>query len=307
MSDRPPSDLDAEFVELRPALVGVAYRMLGAASEAEDVVQDAYLRWARTDRATVSSPQGYLTTTVTRLCIDRLTSARSRRESYPGSWLPEPLPTKDDDPAAGAELADSLSLAFLVLLEELGPVERAAFLLRDVFGYSYGEIASTVGRSEANCRQLVTRARQRIGDRRRRFDADPKRGKELTERFMVACGTGDVSGLVSLLADDVVVWSDGGGRAKAAPRPVFGADRASRFLVNLAKRTEPGAVVNPTTLNGQPGLVIVESGRVSVALVLDVLEGRIIGVRIVTNPEKLVAVQSLTELDPLGGRHARPR
>jgi len=267
--------------------------MLGVAAEAEDVVQDAYIRWISVDREKVSSARAYLTTTVTRLCIDRLRSARARRESYPGSWLPEPVPTGDDDPAAGAELADSLSLAFLVLLEELGPVERAAFLLRDVFGYPYGEVAATIGRTEDNSRQLVARARQRIGDRRRRFDADAKHGQELTERFLVACGTGDTSGLMSLLAEDVVVWSDGGGKARAAPRPVFGPKRASRFLVNIAKRIDSGASAQLVTLNGQPGLVIVGPDSVSAALVLDIFERQIVGVRVVTNPEKLGAVQPL--------------
>lgn len=282
---------EADFIELRPVLLGVAYRMLGVVAEAEDVVQDAYLRWTSGDRAEVQSPRAYLTTMVTRLCIDRLRSGRSKREIYPGPWLPEPMPTEDTDPARGAELADSLSMAFLVLLEELGPVERAAFLLHDVFGYSYPEIASMVGQSEANCRQLVARARHRIGDRRRRFDADAERGRELTRRFIIACGTGDVSGLMSMLADDVVLWSDGGGKARAAPRPVVGPLRVSRWLVNVAKRTPPDATIRVTVLNGQPGVVIEVSGKVTTALVLDIVDDQVSAVRAVTNPEKLTAVQ----------------
>lgn len=286
------ADPSEVFIELRPVLVGVAYRMLGVVAEAEDAVQDAYIRWTAGDREDVVSPRSYLTTMVTRLCIDRLRSARSRREVYPGPWLPEPLPTYDADPGAGAELADTLSLAFLVLLEELRPVERAAFLLHDVFDYPYPEIASTLGHSEANCRQLVARARHRIGDRRRRFDADTQRGKDLARRFVTACGTGDMAELVSLLAEDVVVWSDGGGKARAAPRPVVGTLRASRWLINVAKRNPEGAVVHEMTLNGQPGVVIEASGQVTAALVLDIIGGQVSGVRVVANPEKLCAVQA---------------
>jgi len=287
----PEADSGAAFVELRPVLLGVAYRMLGVVAEAEDVVQDAYVRWTSADRAEVRSARAYLTTMVTRLCIDRLRSARSQREVYPGPWLPEPLPTSNTDPAVGAELADTLSLAFLVLLEELGPVERAAFLLRDVFEYSYAEIASMVGHNEASCRQLAARARHRIGERRRRFDADAERGRDLTRRFIVACGTGDISELMSVLADDVVVWTDGGGKARAAPRPVVGAVRAARWLVNVAKRNPPDATVRQVTLNGHPGVVIEASGEVTTALVLDVIDGQVSGVRVVTNPEKLGAVR----------------
>jgi RNA polymerase sigma-70 factor (ECF subfamily) len=265
--------------------------MLGSAAEAEDVVQDAYLRWSGAEHSKVSSARAYLTTTVTRLCIDRLDSARARRESYPGPWLPEPVPTEESDPSASAELADSLSLAFLVLLEELGPVERAAFLLRDVFGYSYRELAPMIGQSEANSRQLVTRARRRIGDRRVRFDADLEQGQQLTHQFMVACGTGDVSGLISMLSDDIVVWTDGGGKAQAAPRPVVGAWRSARFLINLSKRY-PHALAREVKLNGQPGLVLEEGGTVTTAIVLDIVGGQISGIRVVRNPDKLSAVQA---------------
>jgi RNA polymerase sigma-70 factor (ECF subfamily) len=286
---------DAVFMELRPLLVAIAYRMLGSSTEADDAVQDAYLRWDRTVSSAVSSPRAYLTTTVTRLCIDRLRSARARRESYPGPWLPDPVPTEELDPASSAELADSLSMAFLVLLEELGPVERAAFLLHDVFRYSYSEIAATIGRNEANCRQLVARARHRIAERKHRFDADVEYGQQMTRRFLVACATGDVSGLMSMLAEDVVVWTDGGGKVRAAPRPIFGPARAARFLVNVTKKGASSAEAHELSLNGQPGLVLLESGKVTSAVVLDIFERRITGVRVVSNPEKLKAVQPLTQ------------
>jgi len=283
---------DAEtFLGLRPALFAVAYRMLGSATEAEDVLQEAYLRWATRGGEPVATPKAYLTTIVTRLCIDQSRSARARRQTYTGPWLPEPVETQPPDPTAGAELADSLSLAFLVLLEELRPAERAAFLLHDVFDYPYPEIARMIDRSEANCRQLVSRARRSVDARRRHFDADRAQGRELTRRFIVACGTGDLEGLVTLLADDVVVWTDGGGRVRAAVRPVVGVDRSSRFLLSVARRIPAGTTSREVSLNGQPGIVFEYDGTVTVALALDVIGGRVAGVRVVTNPDKLVALQ----------------
>lgn len=293
------------FVELRSVLFGVAYRMLGSAAEADDIVQEAYLRWARVDEAEIESPKAYLTTVVTRLSIDHLRSARVRRESYRGPWLPEPIyvgGADDGDPEqgggiagieqGGAELADSLSMAFLVLLEELAPAERAAFLLREVFGYDYKDIARMLERNEPSCRQLVSRARHRIGDRRKRFDADREQSRELTRRFVVACGSGDVAALMSLLTDDVIVWTDGGGKAKASPRPVVGPWRSARFLIHVAKTFPTGVQVREATLNGQPGLVFENDGEITSAVVVDVLGGRISGIRVVANPEKLAAVRS---------------
>ena len=221
--------------------------MLGSATDAEDIVQDAYLRWSRRHHDVVDSPSAYLTTMVTRLCIDQLRSARTRRESYKGPWLPEPVEVAGPEPGQSAELADSLSLAFLVLLEELQPVERAAFLLHDVFGYGYDEIATMVDRKEAACRQLVSRARHRVGAPRRRFDADRIQSRELTRRFLVACGTGDLDELLSMLADDVTVWTDGGGKVRAALRPVTGPHRASRFLLTVARRLSAGSPVARST------------------------------------------------------------
>lgn len=280
------------FVELRPVLFGVAYRMLGSAAEADDIVQEAYLRWAAVDGAEVESPRAYLTTVVTRLSIDHLRSARVRRESYRGPWLPEPVYVDETGERGSGNLADSLSMAFLVLLEELAPAERAAFLLREVFGYEYKDIAQMLERNEPACRQLVSRARHRIGDRRKRFDADREQSLALTRRFVAACATGDVAGLMSLLTDDVIIWTDGGGKARSAPKPVVGPWRSARFLIHVAKDFTATTQVREAILNGQPGLVFEDQGEITSAVVIDVLGGRISGVRVVANPEKLAAVRS---------------
>ena len=280
----PELDADtATFEEWRRLLFGIAYRMLGSATDAEDVVQEAYLRWRRRGEQRVESVRAYLVTIVTRLCLDQLDSARAQRERYAGPWLPEPVV---EDGVAAVEQADSLSLAFLVLLEELTPLERATYLLHDVFGYSFDEVALSLGRTPAACRQLGARARKHVEARRQRFDADLQHGRELTDRFITACATGDLSGLLTMLSEDVVVWTDGGGKVRAAVRPVVGPHRSSRFLLNVAKKVhgQPYAVV----LNGQSATVFVdEAGNVVSALVLDILEGLIVGVRAVTNPDKL--------------------
>jgi RNA polymerase sigma-70 factor, ECF subfamily len=272
----------AAFEERRSLLFGIAYRMLGSAADAEDIVQDASIRWLRRNDEVVDSVRAYLVTIVTRLCLDQLSSARSTRVSYAGPWLPEPVVVEEE---AAAEQADSLSLAFLVLLEELTPLERAAYLLHDIFGYSFEEVGHSLGRTPVACRQLGSRARQRIEERRQRFDADLRQGRALVDRFLVACATGDLSGLLSMLSDDVVVWTDGGGKVRAALRPVVGAPRSSRFLLNTAKKLH--GVRYHTVLNGQPAAVLLEDGAVVAALVLDVMDGSIIGVRAVTNPDKL--------------------
>src|SRR6516165_2636063 len=259
--DRTPlPDLEADtatFEEWRSLLFGIAYRMLGSATDAEDVIQEACIRWLRRGPQPVESVRAYLVTIVTRLCLDQLDSARAQREAYAGPWLPEPVA---EDDVAAVEQADSLSLAFLVLLEELTPLERATYLLHDVFGYSFEEVARSLGRTPAACRQLGARARRRIEERRQRFDADVRHGRELTDRFLHACATGDLSDLLSMLSDDVVVWTDGGGKVRAAVRPVVGPARSARFLVNVAKRRHgfPRAVI----LNGQPATVFVEKDTV---------------------------------------------
>ncbi|MDQ2727790.1 MAG: RNA polymerase sigma-70 factor [Actinomycetota bacterium] len=286
------------FIAVRPMLFGVAYRMLGSATDAEDVLQDTYLRWQGQTEEEIGSARSFLATVVVRLCIDQLRCARVRRASYVGPWLPEPLATEDDDPALVAELADSLSLAFLVLLEKLSPLERAAFILRDVFAYSYDELAPLLGRSEGACRQLASRARRQVGDRRRRVDGDRQRGERLADRFVSACATGDVDDLLGLLAPDVVVWTDGGGKAKAAPRPVVGAWRAARFLINVSQTLSASGTVRYASINGQAGVVVEEDGIPVAAAVLDAIEGVIGGVRILSNPDKLEALSK-------GWRHGR--
>jgi RNA polymerase sigma-70 factor (ECF subfamily) len=208
--------------------------------------------------------------------------------------LPEPIMT---DQLAEVEQADSLTMAFLVLLEELTPPERAAFLLHDVFGYPFDEVARSIGRSAPACRQLASRARHHIEERRQRFDADPRHGRELTREFLVACGSGDLDGLMGLLADDVVVWTDGGGKVRAAMRPVVGARRSSRFLLHVAKKVR--GMPREVTLNGQPALVFVEGSRVEAALILDISGRRIVAVRTVSNPEKLARLNR--ELDQASG------
>jgi RNA polymerase sigma-70 factor (ECF subfamily) len=280
------SELDA-FDEHRSYLFGVAYRMLASAADAEDIVQEAYLRWSAQPRDDIREPRGFLTRIVVRLCLDQLKSARVQRETYVGPWLPEPVVVDDNDPAAAAELADSLSLAFLVVLEELAPVERAAFLLHDVFDYGYAEIADMLDRAEPACRQLVSRARNRVGERHHRFDADRGQGRMLAERFVAACTTGDIASLMDLVADDVVLWTDGGGLARAARNPIYGADKSARFLAAVAQTTPENSEVTYALVNGQPGVLIASDGVVFTALALDVIDGTIVGIRVVSNPEKL--------------------
>lgn len=281
-----PDELEA-FATHRSYLFAVAYRMLASAADAEDVLQEAYLRWCAEPRSDVREPRAFLTRIVVRLCLDELKSARAQRETYVGEWLPEPVVVATDEPAAAAELADSLSLAFLVVLEELAPVERAAFLLHDVFDYGYPEIAQMLDRQEPACRQLVSRARTRVGSRHHRFDADREQGKALAEQFVTACVTGDIATLMALVAEDVVVWTDGGGVARAARNPIYGASKSARFLVAVAQQTPPGAAVDFALVNGQPGVLIIDHDSVFSAVALDVIDGKIVGVRVVSNPEKL--------------------
>ena len=239
-----PDTVDAEdpnpagrvaTTKLRPLMFSIAYRMTGSVGDAEDIVQEAFIRAYRAEDAgtLVESPQAFLATTTTRLAIDHLRSARVRRESYVGTWLPEPL-VAEPGPAERAEMADSLSLAFLVLLESLSPVERAVFLLREVFGYGYEEIAGTVGKSEANCRQIFGRARRRIDEGRPRFEASRRQGAELTSRFLAAVGGGDMEPFIEMLAPDVVFYGDGGGKGPAITAPVYGRERVARLLRGLA-------------------------------------------------------------------------
>jgi RNA polymerase sigma-70 factor, ECF subfamily len=279
------------YEELRPLMFSIAYRMLGSASEAEDIVQEAFLRFHReSGRGTaIESPKAYLSAITTRLSIDHLRSARVRRERYVGTWLPEPVLT--DDVPQHAETADSLSMAFLVLLESLTPVERAVFLLREVFEYGYEEIATVVGKSEENCRQIAVRARRQVEAKKPRFEASRKRREELARRFFDAMGKGDTDGLVGLLAADVVAYGDGGGKAPAHPRPVYGRDRVVRLLVASTRFGGERlglSGMRSATINGQPGALFFNvEGRPLGAVTLDIADDQVQTIRAVSNPEKL--------------------
>jgi RNA polymerase sigma-70 factor, ECF subfamily len=275
------------FEAERPRLSALAYRMLGTPDDADDVVQDAWLRWESADRSSIASPAAWLTTVTTRLAIDRLRSARHRREVYVGPWLPEPLAIGEDDPFAAAATAESLTLGFLTVLERLEPVERAVFLLHDVFGYPFADIAASVDRSEPATRQIARRARERVQAEQPRIDADPARAEELADAFLGAVVLGDVEALRRLLADDVVHLSDGGPHRRAARRPVVGADRVARLLVNLATRIQPGTKVDAVRVNGEPGWYATVDGKPEMVLVPSFRDGRVASVLAVLNPDKL--------------------
>jgi RNA polymerase sigma-70 factor (ECF subfamily) len=268
-------------------LFAIAYRMLGSVMDAEDLVQDAYLRWQEAPETDVRSPRAYLTTIVTRLAINHLRAARTKRESYVGPWLPEPLVTEDTPDTV--ELAESLSMAFLVLLERLSPIERAVFLLHEVFDFEYAEIARMVDKTEANCRQLLARAKKRLGAPRSRFEADPEQAQRLTERFTEASVAGDIDGLLAVLAEDITLWADGGGKAPgAASKPVRGATPVARFVLGIMRRIVPaGTTLRPAEINGQPGFIAYVSGRPLSALILDIRDGRIHTIYAIGNPDKL--------------------
>ena len=284
---------DEQYDELRPAAFAIAYRMLGSVTEAEDMVQEGFLRLhrARAGGERIESPRAYLSTVVSRLSLDHLRSAGVRRETYVGEWLPEPLLAgTDDDPARRAETADSLSHAFLVLLESLSPEQRAAFLLRDVFDEPYDRIAEIIGTSEQNARQLATRARRHVAERRPRFEASRAQREELATRFFAAAEEGDLDGLEELLAHDVVFRGDGGGKAPAAARAVHGRARVARLFVagmrNLARLD--GVTVRRREVNGQPGALFLDrDDRLIGVTILDIAEGQIQGVSAIVNPDKL--------------------
>jgi RNA polymerase sigma-70 factor (ECF subfamily) len=281
------------FAEFRPLMFAIAYRMVGSVTDAEDIVQEAFLRFHRETKAgaKIESPKAYLSAVTTRLGIDHLRSARVRREAYVGPWLPEPLLT-DDEPGAEelAETADSLSMAFLVLLESLSPVERAVFLLREVFDYGYDEIARIVGKSEDNCRQIAVRARKRVEEDRPRFEVDRRRKDELAKKFWAASLEGDTESLIDMLAEDVVLWGDGGGRAAGAfQEPIHGKDRIGKLVGPLLRGAKTrGWTMHPAEVNGQPGCVWVDSeGEPTLVVSLDIAEDKVQTIRSVANPEKL--------------------
>jgi RNA polymerase sigma-70 factor (TIGR02957 family) len=287
------ADPVARFEEERPRLFGLAYRMLGSAEEAEDVVQDAFLRWDGADHATIVTPPAWLAKVVTNLCLNRLTSARVQREQYIGPWLPEPVLTADGllGPLETAEQRDSVSLALLVLLERLTPAERAVFVLREAFDYSHREITAIMDLSEANCRQLHRRARQRVEEAKPRFQPDRRQRYQLVEKFLGAAIQGDLSGLEQMLAADVTSWSDGGGKATSARRPVLGRDRVARFLAGgFAKVAVDTLSVAFAEVNGDPAMLAWEGEVLRVVVVPEVAGGRISALRIVSNPAKLAFV-----------------
>lgn len=285
----------AEFEPERARLFGLAYRLLGSAADAEDMVQEAYLRWQKQDRSAVASSQAWLTTAVTNLCLNLLTSARVRREIYPGPWLPEPVLTDGGllGPQETAERRETVSLALLTLLERLTPAERGVFVLREAFGYSYRDTGEVLGLSEANCRQLHRRASRRVGERRARFTPGGDQRRTITERFLAAAVAGDVAGLERLLAADVVTWADGGGKVVAARRPVHGRASVARYLAGVTRWMarhieEPEVWI--AEVNGEPAVVGRVGGTVIGVLVPEITDGSISGVRAVANPDKLAFI-----------------
>ena len=283
------------FEEQRSYLFSIAYRLLGSVSDAEDIVQDAFLRWDREPLPDLRSPRAYLTTIVVRLCLDQLRSARAKREIYVGPWLPEPLITTGrTDLTDSLVLRESLSFAFLLMLENLSPLERAVFVLREVFDYDYPEIALSVDKSEANCRQVFHRARQRLAQRQSRFEATREQTEQITREFMRATTNGDVQDLLRLLAEDVVAISDGGGKAFAALRPVHSRENVSRGVLGSFSKAPPDSV-RMEEVNGQPAIVATRGGEPRGVLLLDVKAGKVQALYAVVNPDKLRNVTTSAE------------
>jgi RNA polymerase sigma-70 factor (ECF subfamily) len=282
----PAMDAEAHAFEAhRAALASIAYRMLGSASEAEDVVQEAWLRWQTTPHEEIRSARAYLSKVVTRLCLDRLKSANARRETYVGPWLPEPVRTStDDEPLA---LAESISLAFLVLLESLGPVERAVYLLHEVFDYGHAEVAEIVGRDEVACRQILHRARKALAARRPRFAPSKEAHHRMLGAFAAACASGNAAALEGLLAEEITSWGDGGGKAFAARRPLHGAQQVARAWIGFHRTAPPDTVVAVEEINGWPALVVRVGGKPAGVVSLETDGEQIFAIRSVVNPDKL--------------------
>jgi len=289
----------------RGLLVSVSYRILGSVSDAEDTVQEAWLRWSRVDHSGVDDPRAFLIRVTTRLAIDQLRRAKARRESYVGPWLPDPILTRQDV-AEDAAMAESVSMAMLVVLETLSPLERAVFVLREAFGLPYAEIADVLGRKEEAVRQLAHRARDHVRERRSRFDADQTEQRRVTERFLEASSNGDLEALMEVLSPGVTLVADGGGRALAPRRPLRGADKVARFLVAAATEGQmarflesvrvgpaPDLRIHLAQVNGGPGIVATSEGEPITAIVLDVADGVVQTVHLVANPEKLAGVRAV--------------
>ena len=284
----------AAFEAHRAALIGLAYRMLGSRAEAEDIVQDAYLRWHATDRTAIEEPRRYLGTIVTRLCLDRMKSAQARREIYVGQWLPEPVVDENFDDGNAGDMAHDISVALMLLLECLSPLERASFLLHDVFGLDFAEVARALGRGEAACRQLAARARAHIEAGRPRFDASPEEGRRLATAFQAAAASADTNALVQLLADDAVLYTDGGGKRAAALNPIHGADKIVRFFEGIARKDPglAGVAARHAIVNGMAGLVLHEDDGTVDTMAFEHRDGRIVAIYVVRNPDKLQHVRS---------------
>lgn len=284
-------DPTAAFEEHRPRLTRLAYQLLGSMSEAEDVVQDAYLRWSTADRGEIRSAGAWLTTVVSRLCIDVRKSARVQREAYVGPWLPEPVLTDAaPTPFDTVELAETVSMALLRVLEELTPAERAVFVLHEAFDYPYHEIAEIVQKSEAACRQLGRRAKQRLAENRPRFQPSADEQRELLANFAAAAQSGEMRDLVGLLADDVILWTDSGGRVRAARNPIYGAENVARFLFGIRDKQPAGQTMEMREINGEPGVVGYVGGKPRFAMTIEVRNGRVRGIHVVVNPDKLGGV-----------------
>ena len=298
----PDPDLSTEqrrveiFEQHRSLLFSIAYRMLGTVADAEDMLQETFIRWQKTADVEIQSPRAFLVTIISRLCIKHLQLARVQREEYLGPWLPEPLLTGPAaDPSAASAIDESLSIGFLVLLERLTPVERAVFLLREVFDYDYEEVARITGLNETNCRQILRRARQHVKDGRPRFTASTKEAQEILRRFLKASMNGDMEGLVSLLSNDIVLYADGGGKARALPGPIHGPQEVAEVFVALRKFTSANVVMRLMQVNGQPGCISYLDGQANTVLTVNVVDGKIRNIFIVRNPEKLRRMTGVNE------------
>jgi RNA polymerase sigma-70 factor (ECF subfamily) len=310
-SSRPPADLTLmpradenvdRFNEQRPLLLSIAYRMLGSRADAEDMVQETFLRWRET--SDIRDTRAFLVTVITRLCINQLQSARIKREQYFGQWLPEPILTSGEPNLTAID--GSVSMAFLLLLERLTPPERAVFLLREVFEYQYAEVARALGQSEANCRQILRRARQHIALERPRFGVSRARQQVLLQRFLETTSTGNMQSLISLLARDVILYTDGGGKATAVPNPIFGPERVARFFFVAPRKFMPKHVERRfTDVNGQPGIVVYSEGKIFGVLAIDTTDTEIRRIFIVRNPDKLKGIPGMSYIQLSAQRRMR--
>jgi RNA polymerase sigma-70 factor, ECF subfamily len=296
-SPQPTGDASrlATFDQYRGLLFSVAYRMLGTVADAEDMLQETFIRWQQVADDEIRSPRAFLVTVITRLCINHLQSAQVQREEYVGEWLPEPLVTDpQSDPLGVLKVDESISMAFLLLLERLTPMERAVFLLREVFDYEYAEIAKILGQSEANCRQILGRARQHVGEMRRRFDASAREHSDLLKRFLQAVRKGELKGLIDLLSSDVVLHSDGGGKAIALPNLIHGAENVASMILDRMNTVVPkNLVTRLVEINGAPGFVSYLHGQPFSAFTLEGDDARIKAIYVVTNPQKLSRLSNL--------------